>query len=140
MCDICYKWFCSRRALKNHNRLHTGELPYECGVYGQRYVNSGRLARHRGVHTRPFECSLCGQRFTQNCHLTAHTHMRIHTGLKPFDAVCVAGDLRRLLILQITNVYTVAMSHSNATFGQICGFLWTHKNKKAFSFRGAKPP
>jgi len=24
--------------------------------------------------------------------------------------------------------------------GQICSFLWTRKNKQAFSFRGALPP
>ena len=43
ICHVCGKCWSGRQALAIHMRIHTGELPYECPVCGQKFRQRGSL-------------------------------------------------------------------------------------------------
>uniref|UniRef100_A0A5F8GJF9 Uncharacterized protein n=1 Tax=Monodelphis domestica TaxID=13616 RepID=A0A5F8GJF9_MONDO len=67
-----------------HQRIYTGEIPYDCKQYRNFFTERGSLAKHQSIHTgeKPHECKQCGKAFTQRSNLTVH--QRIHTGEKPY--------------------------------------------------------
>ncbi|NXY53235.1 ZN787 protein, partial [Callaeas wilsoni] len=50
-CGECGKRFSWSCHLIQHQRVHTGEKPYECGECGKSFSWSSDLSQHQRVHT-----------------------------------------------------------------------------------------
>ncbi|AWP05262.1 putative zinc finger protein 850-like [Scophthalmus maximus] len=130
-CSDCDKSCNSAAELRDHQRTHTGERPYQCSFCDKRFALSGTLVRHERLHTgiTPYHCSDCGKTFAQQWTLT--THMRTHTGEKPYsctqcDKSFVApGELRRH-----TRIHTGEKPYTCADCGRHFSLAGTLRNHK----------
>ena len=117
VCPECGQMFPSYNYLANHMVNH---LPSEtiskgpgdankihvCKVCNKAFGRSDMLTRHMRLHTglRPYECRICGQVFSRSDHL--HTHNRTHTGEKPYHCThCPYAAPRRDMITRHMRIH-----------------------------------
>lgn len=79
-CRVCGDSFHSRGFLRKHAETHCRGSQSVCGVCGQQVDSADDLRSHLRSHRETSGvCSICGKSF-QNM----ETHMRSHTGIKPY--------------------------------------------------------
>ena len=86
-CSVCNKGFAQIGNLRVHERIHSGDKPYCCEKCDKRFKGSGELRKHTvSMHDaslgKTLNCTFCEKTFHLLYNLK--THMRIHTGERPY--------------------------------------------------------
>ncbi|XP_062977874.1 zinc finger protein 436-like [Elgaria multicarinata webbii] len=139
-CPVCGESFQQECYLAEHQRIHTGqdpyewsesgkpfpqreiwvghptspmeEKPYQCPECGKRFSYRATLMRHRRIHTeeKPHKCSHCGKSFNQRTNLMSH--LRIHTGERPYQcSQCGKGFRWQLHLKRHQKIHTGEKPH-----------------------------
>ncbi|XP_053622317.1 zinc finger protein 583-like isoform X2 [Plodia interpunctella] len=84
VCEVCGKKYASNAALRYHQRVHTGERPYQCSFCDKAFTMPLFLQIHHRIHTgeKPYQCPHCPKAFGNKAALLRHD--RVHTGVKPY--------------------------------------------------------
>ncbi|XP_067205729.1 zinc finger protein 665-like [Linepithema humile] len=112
-CAKCGRRFKTRSELESHATIHLQDVPFICNQCSRVFNHKGNYKRHLISHLDPqglqlpkYPCKYCGKRFPNN--RTLETHMRVHTGEKPF--IC---ELCKKSFSQKGNLLNHMKIHSN---------------------------
>ena len=88
-CEHCGKTFSERSRLLIHNRVHSGDRPYECDLCGFSCAQKDNLRIHKefkhpksGSIEKKFNCKICSASFLTQGNLKRH--VRTHSDIKPY--------------------------------------------------------
>ncbi|XP_066932032.1 zinc finger protein 675-like [Clytia hemisphaerica] len=105
-CDVCHKKFNSRHSLNLHKKSHSNERKFECEVCHILLKNKLTYNEHLNIHTgaKPYKCETCGKRFAQSS--VYRLHIKIHTGIKQFKCEYCDKSFRQKITMQ-NHVYAI---------------------------------
>ncbi|XP_055306936.1 gastrula zinc finger protein XlCGF52.1-like, partial [Sitodiplosis mosellana] len=82
-CEFCARGFTVKSSLTTHMRTHANDFPFHCSICRQGFkVKKAKEAHEKSCNQRRYECYLC--KYSTLYKPSLVTHMRKHTGDKPF--------------------------------------------------------
>ncbi|CAN8011924.1 unnamed protein product, partial [Ixodes pacificus] len=82
-CRYCSYTSESTTKVIQHERTHTGERPFVCGMCNKAFTQQSNLIRHVRIHNKekPYSCRLCGYRSNDSGRVKDHVtavHLKDH--------------------------------------------------------------
>ncbi|CAL7950112.1 unnamed protein product [Xylocopa violacea] len=122
-CPKCGLRFKVKSELVSHITTHIRGAPYACSQCPRLFNHKGNYKRHlithldpQGLHLPKYPCKVCGKRFLNN--RTLETHMRVHTGEKPFKCeVCGRSFSQQGNLLNHVRIHSNPRSYTC----EVCG-------------------
>lgn len=122
-CDVCGKQLSSLRTLQYHQRIHTGEKPFQCELCPRAFRSQSILNVHiRTTHEqnekRKYQCELCDKEFYSSSYLRAHLNQ--HRGESDHRCdVCGKGFMTSAILKRHKiDVHVKEKAHQCTTCGK----------------------